>query len=186
MTVSFTQQSCSLKGNTLGLAVTREVWNSLTGLHDDLDKMLELNHEIDIGEIKRVHRVLLKNTPKENVEFIDGRIQRAGEFRSEVYQLEVPALTEKFIQFRNECTKNPSVHHLIIACRILSAFLHIHPFINDNGRLGRSIMALYFIRNGYPPVVFQNSTIRICIGVISVTNNEGTSSIIQYDIGKCL
>ncbi|PKY54271.1 hypothetical protein RhiirA4_472980 [Rhizophagus irregularis] len=90
MTVSFTQQSCSLKGNALGLAVTREVWNSLTGLYDDLDKMLE-------------------------------------------YQLEVPALTEKFIQFRNEFTKNPSgIHHLIIACRILSAFLHIHPFINDN------------------------------------------------------
>ncbi|CAB4389360.1 unnamed protein product [Rhizophagus irregularis] len=127
-----------LKGNTLGLAGTRELY-----------------HEIDIGEIKRVHRVLLKDTSKENFEFIDGRIQRAGEIRSEVYQLEVPALTEKFIQFRNECTKNPGVHHLIIACRILSAFLHIHPFINDNGRLGRSIMALYFIRNGYPPVVFQ-------------------------------
>ncbi|UZO05701.1 uncharacterized protein OCT59_026045 [Rhizophagus irregularis] len=126
-----------LKGNTLGLAGTRE-----------------LDHEIDIGEIKKVHRVLLKDTPKENVKFIDGRIQRAGEFRSE-YQFEVPALTEKFIQFRNECTKNPGVHHLIITCHILSASLHIHPFINDNGRLGRSIMALYFIRNGYPPVVFQ-------------------------------
>ncbi|PKY59785.1 hypothetical protein RhiirA4_482815 [Rhizophagus irregularis] len=78
MTVSFTQQSCSLKGNTLGLAGTRKVWNSLTGLHDNLDKMLELDHEIDIGEIKRVHRVLLKDTSKENVEFIDGRIQRAA------------------------------------------------------------------------------------------------------------
>src|SRR3990170_2089049 len=62
---------------------------------------------------------------------------------------------ERFIQFRNECTKNPNVHHLIIACRILSAFLHIHPFIDGNGRLGRSIMVLYLIRNGYPPVVFQ-------------------------------
>lgn len=44
----------------------------------------KLDHEIDIGEIKKVHRVLLKDTPKENVKFIDGRIQRAGEFRSEV------------------------------------------------------------------------------------------------------
>ncbi|RGB39990.1 hypothetical protein C1646_753786 [Rhizophagus diaphanus] len=64
MTVSFTQQSCSLKGNKLGLAGTQK-----------------LDHEIDIGEIKRVLRVLLKDTPKENVEFIDGRIQRTGEFR---------------------------------------------------------------------------------------------------------
>src|SRR6185369_2190471 len=68
--------------------------------------------------------------------------------------MEVPALVEKFIQFRDEC-KNSSLHPLIIACRILSTFLHIHPFIDGNGRLGRSIMALYLIRNGYPPIIFQ-------------------------------
>jgi Fic family protein len=62
---------------------------------------------------------------------------------------------ERFIQFRNECANNSSFHCLIIACRILSAFLHIHPFYDGNGRLGRSIMALYLIRNGYPPIIFQ-------------------------------
>lgn len=65
---------------------------------------------------------------------------------------------ERFIQFRNECIKNTSFHTLLIACRILSAFLHIHPFIDGNGRVGRSIMTLYLIRNGYPPNVFEQIT----------------------------
>jgi len=207
MNVSFTHQSCSLEGNSLELGETREVWNSLTGLYDNLDELLEdddlknippphllskkpeldvieirnhllatyllynklykLDHEIDIGEIKRIHRILLKDTPKEIVEVVNRRIQRAGEFRTmqiEAYGFhltvypfasEIPALMERFIQFRNECTKNSSFHCLIIACRILSVFLHIHPFVDGNGRLGRSIMALYLIRNGYPPIIFQ-------------------------------
>lgn len=68
--------------------------------------------------------------------------------------MEVPALMERFIQFRDENISS-GLHPIIIACRILSTFLHIHPFIDGNGRVGRSIMALYLIRNGYPPIVFQ-------------------------------
>jgi Fic family protein len=69
--------------------------------------------------------------------------------------MEVPALMERFIQFRDESIKNSGLHPIIVACRILSTFLHIHPFIDGNGRVGCSIMALYLIRNGYPPIVFQ-------------------------------
>jgi Fic family protein len=45
---------------------------------------------------------------------------------------------ERFIQFRNECIKNTNFHPLLTACRILSAFLHVHPFIDGNGRVGIS------------------------------------------------
>src|SRR5687768_9306466 len=62
---------------------------------------------------------------------------------------------ERFIQFWDE-SKNSGLHPLIIASRILSSFHHIHPFADGNGRVGRSIMALYLIRNGLPPVVFQD------------------------------
>ena len=67
----------------------------------------------------------------------------------------LPALMERFIQFRDE-SKNSGLHPLIIASRMLSAFLHVHPFIDGNGRVGRLIMALYLIRNGYPLIVSQN------------------------------
>ena len=62
---------------------------------------------------------------------------------------------ESLIQFRDN-SKYYKLHPLMTACRILSAFHHIHPFINGNGRVGRLVMALYLIRNGYPPVIFNH------------------------------
>ncbi|CAG8451100.1 5947_t:CDS:2 [Dentiscutata heterogama] len=87
---------------------------------------------------------MLKDTSLERIEFGED-FQRA----------EVPALMERFIQFRDE-SQNSGFHPLIIASRILSTFLHVHPFADSNGRVGRSIMALYLILNGLPPVVFQD------------------------------
>ncbi len=59
------------------------------------------------------------------------------------------------MKFRNESIISSGIHPIMIACRIHAAFLHIHPFHDGNGRVGRSIMALYLVQNGYPPVVFQ-------------------------------
>jgi Fic family protein len=63
---------------------------------------------------------------------------------------------EMFIQFCYE-SKNCGIHPIMIACRIHSAFGHIHPFFDGNGRVGRSIMALYLICNGYLPAIFQKN-----------------------------
>jgi Fic family protein len=68
---------------------------------------------------------------------------------------EVPELMKMLFKYRDELIKHPSFHPLIIACRILSAFLHIHPFIDGNGRLGHLMMALYLIRHNYPPIILQ-------------------------------
>ncbi|CAG8624024.1 3143_t:CDS:2, partial [Paraglomus occultum] len=185
MIVSFTQHSCAMEGNTLGLRETQRVWNSLNkncNLGDFLknqemmlpapnilsdkpeDEVIEIRnhllatyflynnlykceHEIDLDSIKKVHRILLKDTPMEVIELEEDEAhdrslyQHAGEFRKveveargsvyTVYPLpaEVPALMERFIQFRDG-SKNSGLHPLIIASRILSTFLHVHPFID--------------------------------------------------------
>lgn len=127
MTVSFSQQSCAIEGNTLGLYDTQKVWNSLRRNYN-LDNFLKdpetplpapsslsdepenevieirnhllathflystlygLTHEIDLHHIKRLHRILLKDTPMEKIELEDDTfhankdelIQHAGDFR---------------------------------------------------------------------------------------------------------
>ncbi len=118
MNVSFSQQSCHLEGNSLGLAESREIFNALTGFANNLDEMVEdpnkipspqllrlnnssevieiRNHllathhlmygmssrELNLDDVKKIHRILLKDTPVENVESSDGTIHRAGEFRT--------------------------------------------------------------------------------------------------------
>ncbi|RIA83150.1 hypothetical protein C1645_743291 [Glomus cerebriforme] len=86
----------------------------------------------------------MENVELEDDKFHDNEdelIQHTGDFRKievesrgsiyTVYPLpmEVPALVEKFIQFRDESIKNSDLHPIIIACRILSTFLHIHPLL---------------------------------------------------------
>jgi Fic family protein len=61
---------------------------------------------------------------------------------------------KNLIQFRDN-NNSDKFHPIMIACRLLSAFHHIHPFTTGNGRVGRLIMALYLIRNDYPPVIFH-------------------------------
>jgi len=36
------------------------------------------------------------------------------------------------------------------------SFLHIHPFSDGNGRVGRTIMQDYMMRRGYLPCLMQN------------------------------
>jgi hypothetical protein len=120
MNVSFSQQSCYLEGNSLGLAESRKIYNALTVFANNLDEMVEdpneipspqllrLNnsnevieirnhllathhlmygmspskHELNLNDIKKIHRILLKDTPIENVESNNGTIHHAGELRT--------------------------------------------------------------------------------------------------------
>ncbi|CAG8503505.1 4914_t:CDS:2 [Ambispora leptoticha] len=126
------------------------------------NKLHNLEREVNIDEIKRVHYILLKDTPQEKISvWAISKKQEGFERVNASTRLsldclsEVPALMERFLQFRDDRIKNGSIHPIMIACRLLEAFLHIHPFYEGNGRVGRSIMALYLIRNGDPPVVLQ-------------------------------
>ncbi|CAG8515697.1 10378_t:CDS:2 [Cetraspora pellucida] len=115
-----------------------EIRNHLLATYFLYNTFYELDHEINLDDIKTTE------------------IEAHGSIYI-VYPLplEVPALMEKFIQFRDE-SQNSSLHPLIIASHILSTFLHVHLFADSNRHVGYSIMALYLICNGLPPIVFQD------------------------------
>ncbi|RHZ63489.1 hypothetical protein Glove_329g65 [Diversispora epigaea] len=145
--------------------------------------------EIDIDNIKKIHRIILRDTPQEKFN-VWGNIQRAGKFRtvsmqSMGYHLtvypygeEVPALMEKFVQFYNKNVTNNNIddenyiHPLISSCHILSTFLHINPFYDGNGRVGRSLMALYLSHAGYPPPVFQQLDRKVYVNALCKTQAQ--------------
>ncbi|CAG8463002.1 8988_t:CDS:2 [Funneliformis caledonium] len=130
---------------------------------------------------------MLSDIPVETYGFEDDNIQNIEEFWKAgivaddihktvyLYPEEVPPLMKRFIQFHDEYINNNNLHPLIIASRVFSIFLHIHPFIDGNGRVGRSIMVYHLIRSGYPPIVFQYNTsglLTVCLFMVQAGNNS--------------
>ena len=139
-----------------------EMRNQLIALHASLENVSRDSTESDI---KTLHRAILQGTPMETMNMW-GKEQRAGEYRvlpvqAKGYPLtvypypeEIPALMRRFVDWRDGEQK--SVHDVIMACKVFSAFLHIHPFHNGNGRVGRLLLGTYLLRQGYPPPLFQH------------------------------
>lgn len=70
------------------------------------------------------------------------------------YAIEVPACMGRFIQWRDRLHKTQQLHPIILATQLYVYFLLIHPIQDGNGRMGRSLMAGYLVRQVYLPVVF--------------------------------
>jgi Fic family protein len=70
--------------------------------------------------------------------------------------LEIPALMKQFIRWRDEIHSKNALHPLILACHSFIYFKSIHPFVDGNGRVGRTLMQDYMIRQGYIPVIYEN------------------------------
>ncbi|CAI2177342.1 17404_t:CDS:2, partial [Funneliformis geosporum] len=133
-----------------------EICNHLLATHYLYNTLLNSEKEINIDNIKKIHRTLLKDTPQEKVD-LWGQIQQAEMLRTVSmlafgYHLTIyPTVTSDNVGYH----ESYQMHPLMNACRILSFFLHIHPFYDGNGRVGLSLMALYLARGGLPPLVFQ-------------------------------
>ncbi|RGB27100.1 fido domain-containing protein [Rhizophagus diaphanus] len=145
-----------------------EVRNHLLATYFIYNTTHKLNQEINIDGIKKVHRIMLEDTPMEKFCPYHNRknMQQAGKFRTFVvqsygepftvypYDVEVSALMEEFMKFYDE-SKNIAIHPIMISCRLHASLAHIHPFYDGNGRVSRSIMAQYLICNGYLPAIFH-------------------------------
>ena len=123
---------------------------------------------ISLTDIKQLSRVMLAGTRAELLYAVAwGKRVPLGEFRTLPirvrsnllrifpYHEEVPACMDRFITWRNDFHASSKLHPLVLATQLFVYFVHIHPFLDGNGRVGRVLMADYLIRQGYLPVIFR-------------------------------
>lgn len=80
---------------------------------------------------------------------------RGNPMRIFPYHDEVPALMQRFFQWRDKVHNEKLLHPLIVACQATAYLSHIHPFPDGNGRVARMFMQDYMLRQGYVPVTMQ-------------------------------
>ncbi len=122
---------------------------------------------MSVADIKQLSMMILRGTDAENLyAFNWGKRIQIGDYRSTPisiksnpmhifpYPQEISACMHRYIEWRDRNHTDKILHPIILATHLSSYFVHIHPFLDGNGRLGRVLMADYLIRQGYLPVVF--------------------------------
>jgi excisionase family DNA binding protein len=163
-TVEMTYNSNAIEGNTLSLAETRAVLeDGITIGGKSMREHLEVtNHKRAIDFIEsliRKKRIEEKDVLEINALILD-RIMpnEAGFYRNAGVLIrgsrflppsaaKVPKLMKEFMKLLNKKNDNPLEH----AAEVHFEFVHIHPFVDGNGRGARLLKNLILMRVGYPP-----------------------------------
>jgi Fic family protein len=169
-TVEMTYNSNAIEGNSLSLQETRAVLeDGITIGGKSLREHLEVtNHKIAIDFVDsliRKKKITEADILEINAIILDRIIpDLAGFYRASQVLIsgsgyrppsaaKVPELMKGFGKKLNAKQKDPIEH----ALQAHFDFVHIHPFIDGNGREARLLMNLVLMRAGYPPCYILNA-----------------------------
>lgn len=168
--VSLTHHSTAIEGNTLTRSETQIViekgitigGKSLTdhleviGHKEALDFVIELAAEnalITERVIREIHSLVVKGQMDDD----RGRyrsldVKAAGTDYNYPSHLKVPELMESFVDWLS----HPTTHHPVeFAAEAHLRFVTIHPFRDGNGRVGRLLMNLLLVKEGFPIAILK-------------------------------
>ena len=170
--VEWTYNSNAIEGNTLTLKETELVINrGLTIGKKTLKEHFEaINHkegiqflynfvkkkkELDEDTILVLHKIILKNiNDTDSGHYRTSNVMITGAIHIPPSAIKIKKLMNEFFEWYYENKKKLSITEL--AVWVHYKIVHIHPFIDGNGRTARLLMNLILIQNGYPPAVILN------------------------------
>ena len=166
-TVNFTYESNALEGNSLTLKdVTmvlqenqiikgknlREIYETIN-TREAIDLIFRNKLKINRKDILKLHKVLVKNTEvafgfKKLPNFLIGREIKTTP--PERVEKEIGDLIEWY-------HKDKNMHPLQKAIIFHGRFEKIHPFDDGNGRVGRLLINIILLSNGYAPLIIRKT-----------------------------
>ena len=162
--VEFTYNSNAIEGNTLTLRETDLVLKGLTidkkPLKDHLEvighkeafeyvvQLVEDNIPISEKIIKEIHYLLLSDKKDDRGVYrrVPVRIMGARHEPVQPYLIQ-PKMEQLLLDY-----KDSKEHTITKLARFQIEFESIHPFIDGNGRTGRLLVNLEFMKAGFPPI----------------------------------
>jgi Fic family protein len=173
MVIEWTYNSNAIEGNTLTLKETALVLQQgITISGKPLREHMEaVNHREAIMELERFVRER-KAVNESALRSLHGIILKgiddheAGQWRKERVRI------LGAIHLPPDPRKIPALHPILRAALAHHRLVHIHPFIDGNGRCARLLMNLLLMQSGYPPAVILKTDRRKYYRVLQEADQE--------------
>lgn len=166
--VVLTYHSNAIEGNTLDLKQTRLVLEEglPVGGHtmreyvetlnhaaafDYLEQLVSAERPLDADAVLNLHALVMKDLLEKPGQLRDVVVHIRGALWTPPPARQVGALLDQWLEWlagegqRYEVIARAAIAH--------SQFEAIHPFIDGNGRLGRLLLGMMLMREGYPPAI---------------------------------
>lgn len=192
--------SVGIEGNTMTLSQTRSILETRMAVHgksiDEHNEILGLdsamkyinatlvnrNDFITLNDILEVHkRVLGHVDPIEGGEFRRTQVYVGGHIPPGPGDLAI--LMNRFEQWLNSPLAL-SMHPVRYAALAHYKLVHIHPFIDGNGRTSRLLMNTILMRSGYPPVIIPKQQRHKYYDFLQLANEGDTRPFVRF-IADC-
>lgn len=170
-TANFTYDSNAIEGNSLTLKDVAIVMfdketipdKSLREIYETrnsrkvVDLIFQKKFKINHKDIKRMHRILMKDIDvRSGYKKLPNVIFRTEKEVETVPPEKVKEEMTKLIDWHN----SSKLHPLELAAAFHGKFEKIHPFEDGNGRVGRFLINVILINNGYPPLIIRKTSRR--------------------------
>ena len=193
-TINFTYESNAIEGNSLTLKdVTmilhegkivkakdlREVYETLN-TREAIELLIKKKIKVNEKDILKLHEVLMKNTGiapgyKQFPNFLLGR--KVKTIPPEKVIEEMKSLIEWY-------QENEKFHPLERAALFHGRFERIHPFEDGNGRVGRMLINVILVSNGYPPLIIRKSHRLAYFSALEAFDNGHKEKLIRFLVEK--
>lgn len=197
MEIAYTYNSNAIEGNTLTLQETRLVIREgITVNGKSLSDHLEAkNHPKAIAYIEKMinNKIEEENILELHNILFSGFHENAGNYRnSQVYiegsdytpppAFEIPILIKDLVKWVNN---NPEeLRPIELAAVFQHKLVAIHPFDDGNGRIGRLIMNMLLIKNGYPLTVIRQVDRRKYYDSLAKADKGNSRQIVNF-VARC-
>ena len=188
-----TYHSDAIEGNTLTLQETKLVLEqgiTIGGkpLRDHIearndaeafDFMLQLVQKKEAfsqKNIQQIHDIVTKGLVKDSGKYRTGNVRITGSSITPPSYNKIIPLMDDYINTIKNLTLNPLKKAAVIHHR----FVWIHPFFDGNGRVARIITNLFFIQEGYPPIVLKQEQRKIYYHVLYQADNGNLSPLTTF------
>lgn len=177
-TANFTYESNAIEGNSLTLKdVSIVIFENFIPRGKDLREIYEtrnsrivldriLNKKVDISHrsIIKIHKILMKDIDARTGYKKIPNVIIGSRVKTTPPEHVVEEMTKLIDWYNSNLGK---MHPLELAAIFHGRFEKIHPFEDGNGRVGRFLINVILINNGYPPLIIRKTVRRSYMSTLS-------------------